>query len=150
MNLFDESKKSEEVILPHHTDGEENIPGMKKKEQFNKAISSDVVPKVLIAGGGEMEFPSYLIDYENASETTVFQRQALSNLVDGETGYTVYIRISGKVYKLGTSSKLRIEELIDMFKDYVLDDCCKIWKYNSNTEAVEVKKRDITKIRLGL
>lgn len=147
MELLNAEEKQEEVVIPKIDYS--SIPGLRRKEQFDKVISRATVPKVLIADGSEMTFPAYLIDYTGVKETTVFQRQALKNLLYGD-GVTIYVKTDGHTYKIGTGEKQRVQEIIDMFKDYIVDEQCRIYKYESAENVQEVKKRDITKIRLGL
>ena len=86
-----------------------------------------------------MKFPCYLIDYSGVKETTVFQRQALHNLIDDKEDVYIYIKLADKVYKIGGCSEQKIEEIIDIYKNYIVDEECHIWKYKSSEERKEIK-----------
>lgn len=143
-------KSGTQVVMPSVPNDNENIPGLRRQQSFEKAIMNSEVPKVLVAGGAQMEYPNYLLDFTNVEETSIYQQQAIRNLLDENGKTPIYILMKGRAYKVGYGDSDRIDEIIDLYKTYIADDKCKVYKYMSESDMREVKERDLAKIRLTL
>lgn len=141
----------EEVIIPILDNDGNKIPGLRLQKRFEKAIVQRTVPKVLIADGTEMKFPCYILDYNDVTETTVFEQEAIRSLLEPDTDEVqVYIRLHDKLYKVGASTSQKLNSVIDIYKNYSADERCRVYRCDSSEKKEEIKRRDITKIRLSL
>lgn len=138
------------VIMPVVANNGARIPGLRLQQQFEKAIVKKEVPKVIIADGSEMRYPNYILDYNSVDKISIFEKHAIGSLADDSEELSLYIVIKGKIYLFGTSSKEKVDSVIDIYKNFVLSDECKVYRCENESSKEEIKDRDISKLRLSL
>lgn len=138
------------VIMPVVANNGARIPGLRLQQQFEKAIIKKEVPKVIIADGSEMRYPNYILDYNSVDKISIFEKHAIGSLASDSEELSLYIVIKGKIYLFGTSSKEKVDSIIDIYKNFVLSDECKVYRCKNENNKEEIKDRDISKLRLSL
>lgn len=116
------------------------------RDMRSKAVSSIVIKEEQI-----VEYPNYIIDYSKSENTTVFQRKAIKSLINENGDIAIYLYKDDRLVKVGYGESGKIEQTIAHFRNYVADSEVKVYKdFEVGKELVEVRSRDITKLRLNL
>lgn len=142
-----------ELVMPS------NLSEEQEKEQ--KRLLSDDITKSVLKGSevkivvlpeeSSIQTPNYVLDFSECNEITIFQKEALMNLIskDGDTALYLYNKKALTRFGYGLSYKL--ENIMPLTKKYIFGGDIKIYRDLRKNEPVdEVTIRDITKLRLNL
>lgn len=136
-NNFEESSKSEQSKL--------------MSNDIAKAIVGNEVKIIVLPEETDIQYPNYVLDFSDCTEITIFQKEALMNLIskDGDTALYLYNKKS--LTRFGYGLKYKLENLMILTKKHIFGDNIKIYRDVQRDKPVdEVISRDITRQRLNL
>lgn len=122
------------------------------KDDLDNKIMGQVVKVLDIPEDTEIEDENYIFDFGEVGIINVMQKKALTALIskDGDIRLYLYNKKNG-LFAFGYGEKYKLEKIIPILRRNVLDDEVKVYKnYKIGERPVEVKDRDITKMRLNL
>lgn len=131
-----------------------------QKKVQDKLISTDISKSVLgdnkvkivvLPEESNIQTPNYVLDFTNCSEITIFQKEALMNLLSDDGDTALYLYNEKALTRFGYGMSHKLENLMPLTKKYVFGGDIKIYRDLKRDEpANEVISRDITKLRLNL
>lgn len=147
------------VAMPNISDEEVELQNKElESKDITEAISGKMVKTILVPEEAVIEEQNYIFDFSNTESITIYKREALKTTLnphagsDPERDVAIYLHnSSGKLLKIGYGDKYELERLIPLLKSYIFGDEIRIYKnFKKGCNVVEVKKRDITQLRLNL
>lgn len=120
-------------------------------KDISEAIGGSTVELYLVDKSNEIEIPNFLIDFSNAEKITELQKRAIKGLLISDGNVAIYLCNGKQVIKIGYSDEVKMSSLISTLKNYVFSDGTAIYKnIERGKKPIEIKKRDITKLRMRI
>ena len=122
------------------------------KDDLDRKIMGEVVKVLDIPEDVDIEDENYIFDFGEVGIINVMQKNALTALLSKEGTIRLYLyNKKNGLFAFGYGEKYKLEKIIPILRRNVLDDGVKIYKnYRIGEKPIEVKDRDITKMRLNL
>lgn len=155
LNQEELSKTDSKIAMPTEaSNNEEYIKDMNTLVDLDitDAISGEYVKRILMSSEDELETPNYIMDFSEVSDTTIFQKRALKEIVAKSGDTAIYLYKDGKLMKLGYNESYKLADVMSNFRNYVGDEKMHIYVNvdRSSKRLAEVRKRDITKLRMNI
>lgn len=129
-----------------------------KKEQ-DKLISDNIgdailgkeVKVIILPEEVEIQYPNYVLDFTNCPEITIFQKEALTNLMSKDGDTALYLYNQKALTRFGYGLQYKLENLMILTKKHIFGDAIRIYRNVKKGEPIdEVITRDISRQRLNL
>lgn len=150
IELLDNSSKLDNIQMPSDEFGKNMDKAMYSKD-ITKAISGNAVETYLVDESNDIEVPNYMFNLVNKGSMSRIYLKIIKGLLSENGNVAIYLCNGKSVIKAGYGDDIKINSIISTIKSYIFNDDIQIYKnIERGKKLEEVKKRDITKLRMKL
>ena len=124
-----------------------------KSQKITEVLAKEMVKTLLLPEDKTIADENYIFDFSEVESISVFKKEALKSLISKSdtADISLYLYRKNGLVQFGKGDRYYLERIIPIMLNNIFGDEIKVYKnFKQGEPLVEVKERDITKLRLNL